>query len=168
MKWLDTARAYKKNDPAVRSLLEVILLYPGYHALGFYRVAHFLNTIHLYFLARLVSQFGRFITQIEIHPAAKIGRRFVIDHGNGVVIGETAIVGDDCLVHHGVTLGSKVREPIKRHPTLQNGVRIGALAVLLGDITIGEGAIIGAGSVVTKDVEAHDIVAGVPAKSVKR
>lgn len=167
MRWLETAKAYKQHDPAVRSIFEVILLYPGYHAMFYYRIAHALYRCHLYFLARLVSQIGRFLTQIEIHPGAEIGRRFVIDHGNGVVIGETAIIGDDCLIHHGVTLGGKSREVGKRHPTLGNKVHIGAGAQIIGAIHIGDHAVIGAGSVVTKDVAECDIVAGVPARTIR-
>lgn len=167
MKWLDTAKAYKKHDPAVRSVFEVLLLYPGYHAMGFYRIAHFLFKCHLYFLARLISQLGRFFTQIEIHPGAVIGERFIIDHGSGVVIGETSIVGDDCLIHHGVTLGGKSREVGKRHPTLGNKVHIGAHAQIIGDIHIGDEAVVGAGSVVTKNVERCDIVAGIPARTIR-
>lgn len=168
MKWLDTARAYKKHDPAARSVLEVILLYPGYHALGFYRVARVFYNIHLYFIARLISQLGRFFTQIEIHPGALIGRRFIIDHGSGVVIGETAVVGDDCLIHHGVTLGGKSREKGPRHPRLMNHVTVGSAVQIIGNITIGNNVTIGAGSVVTKDVVDNDVVAGIPAKSIKK
>lgn len=167
MKWLDTARAYKKHDPAAHSILEVMFLYPGYHAMFYYRIAHALFQCHLKFLARLVSQLGRFMTQIEIHPGAQIGRRFMIDHGNGVVIGETAIIGDDCLLHHGVTLGGKSRQQGKRHPTLGNMVHVGAGAQILGNIHIGNGAVVGAGSVVTKDVAACDIVAGIPARTIR-
>ena len=167
MGWLDTAKAYKQHDPAARSVLEVMILYPGYHAMFFYRIAHCLNWCHLRFLARFVSQLGRFFTQIEIHPNAKIGKRFMIDHGSGVVIGETAIIGDDCLIHHGVTLGGKSRQGGKRHPTLGNMVHIGAGAQVLGNIHIGDGAVIGAGSVVTKDVVPCDIVAGIPARTIR-
>lgn len=167
MKCVDTARAYKKQDPSVKSIVEVFLLYPGFHVMGFYRIAHFLFSCHLYFLARFVSQLGRMLTQIEIHPGAKIGKRFIIDHGSGVVIGETAVIGDDCLIHHGVTLGGKSRQPGKRHPTLGNRVLVGAGAIILGDIMIHDEAVIGAGSVVTKDVKACDIVAGNPARTIR-
>ncbi|CAH2761531.1 serine O-acetyltransferase [Erysipelothrix amsterdamensis] len=167
MRFLETARAYKKQDPAVRSVLEVILLYPGYHAMGFYRIAHCFYRIKFFFVARFISQLGRFLTQIEIHPGAEIGRRFIIDHGSGVVIGQTAIIGDDCLIHHGVTLGGKSREPGKRHPTLGNKVHVGAGAQVLGNIMIHDEAVIGAGSVVTKDVARCDIVAGIPARTIR-
>lgn len=166
MKWLETAQAFKEKDPAAHSLLEIILLYPGYHAMGFYRIAHAFYRLQLYFIARLIAQLGRFFTQIEIHPGAVIGRRCVIDHGNGVVIGETAIIGDDCLIYHGVTLGATHQDPIKRHPTIMNHVTLGAGAKILGDITVYDHATVGANSVVTKDVEAHDVVAGAPARSL--
>ncbi|AMC94268.1 serine acetyltransferase [Erysipelothrix larvae] len=169
MKWIETARAYKKMDPAARSILEIILLYPGYHASGYYRVAHFFYTHKMFFIARFVSHVGRFFTQIEIHPGATIGRRFVIDHGAGVVIGETAIVGDDVFMYHQVTLGSKSHhDEGKRHPTIGNHVVIGAGAIVLGDIVIGDHAVIGANSVVTKSVEPGCVVAGNPAKLLKR
>lgn len=167
MRAYDTAKAYLKYDPAARNIFEVIVLYPGYHACGFHRCAHFFYNKKLFFTARLISQIGRWVTQIEIHPGATIGKRLVIDHGNGVVIGETAVIGDDCLIYHGVTLGAKRVEKGKRHPTLGNNVVIGAGAQVLGNINIGDGAIIGAGSIVTKDVPPNDVVAGNPAKSIK-
>lgn len=167
MKWLDTASAYKKNDPAARSRLEIILLYPGYHALGWYRISHLFYKAHLYFIARLFSQVGRFFTQIEIHPGAQIGRRLVIDHGSGVVIGETAIIGDDCLVYHGVTLGGTSNTSSKRHPTIKNNVMIGAGAKILGDITLEDGVRVGANSVVLKSVPANKTVVGSPARIVE-
>ena len=163
MKWLDTARAYKAKDASVRSIFEVILLYQGYHALGFYRVAHFFYKLHLYFIARLISQLGRLFTNIEIHPGAQIGRRLVIDHGAGVVIGETSIIGDDVLIYHGVTLGALKNKQVKRHPTIGNGVLIGAQASILGDVTVGDNAKIGAHALVLKDVEPGDTVFGIPA-----
>ncbi len=165
---IDFLNAYKKNDPAVHSLWEVALLYPGPRALFFHRIAHFLYGFKLYFLARLVSEISRLLTLIEIHPGAQIGERFVIDHGAGVVIGETAIIGNDCLIYHGVTLGgvSTLRE--KRHPTLGNGVLIGAGAKILGPIVLGDGAKVGANSVVNKDVEAQTTVAGIPARPINK
>lgn len=163
MRWLDTARAYLKNDPAARSVLDVVLLYPGYHALGFYRLAHLLWRVHLYFIARLISQLGRLMTGIEIHPQAVIGRRCVIDHGMGLVIGATAIVGDDCLLYHGVTLGAKGVGTDRRHPVVGNRVMIGAGAKVLGPITIGDDVRIGANSVVLKDVPSGVRLAGIPA-----
>ena len=168
MRWLDTAAAYKKRDPAARTVLEVVLLYPGYHAVAFHKISHFFYKCHLYFIARMVSQWGRFFTQIEIHPGATIGRRLVIDHGNGIVIGETAVIGDDCLIYHGVTLGGSSLDHVKRHPTLGNNVMVGAGAKLIGNIVIGNNVKVGANAVVTKDIVDDDVVAGVPAKSIKR
>lgn len=159
-------KAYKKNDPALRSFLE-FLLYPGIHALFFHRIAHPLYKVHLYFLARFISQWSRFFTGIEIHPGARIGKRLVIDHGMGIVIGEQSIIGDDCLLYHGVTLGSKDNKSIRRHPELKDHVLVGAHAQLLGGITVGSHAVIGANSVVTKDVEEKTVVAGNPARFIK-
>lgn len=149
---IDFLNAYKIYDPAAKSILEVALLYPGPKAVFFHRISHFLYQMELFFLARLVAEISRSITLIEIHPGAKIGRRLVIDHGCGVVIGETAEIGDDCIIFHGVTLGGLKFDPIKRHPTVSNKVLIGAGAKVLGPITLGEGCRIGANSVVTKDV----------------
>lgn len=167
MRAIDTAKAYLKHDPAARNILEVMLLYPGFHACGFYRTANWFYTRKLYFIARFISQVGRWFTQIEIHPGASIGFRLVIDHGNGVVIGETSVIGNDCVIYHGVTLGAKKVEHGKRHPSIGNSVIIGAHAQILGPITIGDYAVIGAGSVVTKNVEENDVVAGNPAMSLK-
>lgn len=159
----DFLKAYKNYDPAAKSLLEVFLCYPGVKAIGFHRIAHDLYLAKLYILARLVSEISRLLTGIEIHPGAKIGKRVVIDHGMGVVIGETAIVGDDCLIFHGVTLGGKNFEDVKRHPSIGNKVIIGAGAKILGNITIGDNSVVGANSVVTKDVPSGVIVTGIPA-----
>lgn len=159
-------KAYRKNDPAAKSLLEVLLLYPGVKALAFHRVAHLFYRWRLYFLARLVSEISRWITLIEIHPGARIGKRFVIDHGAGVVIGETAQIGDDCFIYHGVTLGGVSLGQGRRHPLLENGVMVGAGSKVLGPLTLGEGAVVGAGSVVVKDVPAGTTVAGVPARPI--
>jgi len=156
-------KAYKNYDPAAKSLLEVFLCYPGVKAIGLHRVAHDLYLAKLYTLARIVSEISRFLTGIEIHPGAKIGKRVVIDHGMGVVIGETAEVGDDCLIFHGVTLGGKNFEDIKRHPTIGKKVIIGAGAKVLGNIKIGDDSVIGANSVVTRDVPSGVIVTGIPA-----
>lgn len=154
----DTARSILKRDPAAKSLLEVILLYPGFHVLFWHRIAHALYKVKLYFLARLISNIGRFTTGIEIHPGAKIGRRCFIDHGLAVVIGETAVIGDDCLIYHGVTLGGMGSSPnAKRHPTLGNRVVVGANALVLGDITIGDDAKIGANALINKDVMPGEI-----------
>lgn len=155
------------EDPAARSVLEVLLCYPGLHALWAHRIAHWLWAHRLRLPARLFSHTGRFFTGIEIHPGATLGRRLFIDHGMAVVIGETAEIGDDVLMYQGVVLGGTSLEKTKRHPTIGNGVVIGAGAVLLGPITVGEGARIGAGSVVVKSVPPHTTVVGVPARSVE-
>ena len=143
---------YKSYDPAAKSLLEIALLYPGPKALVMHRIANKLYKAHFYFLARLVAEISRWMTGIELHPGATIGRRLVIDHGVGVVIGETAVIGDDCIIFHGVTLGGVKFDPVKRHPTVGNRVMIGTGAKVLGPITIGDGATIGANSVVIRDV----------------
>lgn len=158
----DTAKDIQKRDPAAKSLIEVILLYPGYHAILFHRVAHLLYKAHLYFLARLISQISRTLTGIEIHPGAQIGKRLFIDHGMGVVIGETAIIGDDCLIYHQVTLGGMSAKDEKRHPTLGNNVMVGTGAKVLGNIHIGDNVKIGANCIVIKDVEAGKTIIGVP------
>ena len=155
------------KDPAARSMLEVIFCYPGLHALWFHRLAHFLWCHKLRFLARFVSHIGRFLTGIEIHPGAKIGRRFFIDHGAGVVIGETAEVGDDVLMYQGVVLGGTTLDKGKRHPTIGNDVVMGTGAVALGAITIGDGARIGSGSVVVKSVPPGATVVGIPGRIVE-
>ncbi len=155
------------KDPAARNILEVLFCYPGLHALWLQRIAHFLWTHKLKLLGRLVSHLNRFLTGIEIHPGAKIGRRFFIDHGMGVVIGETADIGDDCLIYQGVVLGGTSLEKKKRHPTVGNNVVIGAGATLLGAIRIGDGAKIGSGSVVVKDVPPGATVVGVPGRIVE-
>ena len=152
-----------KNDPAARTKLEVLLLYQSIHVLIFYRIAHGLYKIKLFFLARLVSQLGRFFTGIEIHPGAKIGKGLFIDHGMGVVIGETAELGDNVTIYHGVTLGGTGKDKGKRHPTVGNNVIIGCGAKILGPISIGDGAKIGANSVVLKDVPKGKTAVGIPA-----
>jgi len=154
------------KDPAARSLLEVLFCYPGLHSIWMHRVAHFLWTHRLYFLARLISHINRWLTGVEIHPGAKIGRRFFIDHGMGVVIGETSEIGDDVLMYQGVVLGGVTLEKKKRHPTIGNGVVIGAGAILLGPIKVGDGAKIGSGSVVIKSVPPGATVVGVPGRVV--
>ncbi|MDD5120593.1 MAG: serine O-acetyltransferase [Candidatus Omnitrophica bacterium] len=161
-------RAAQKRDPAAKSFMEVILLYPGLHALVYYRIAHALYAVHLFFLARFISQAGRFFTGIEIHPGAKIGKRFFIDHGLGVVVGETAIVGDDVLLYQGTTLGGTGIIKGKRHPTLGNNVVVGAGAKVLGNITIGDNSYIGANAVVIKDVPPNSTVVGVPGRVTKQ
>ena len=164
----DQIVSMKKRDPAARSLLEIILCYPGLHALFFHRIAHVLWNYKLYLIARFVSHISRFLTAIEIHPAAKIGKRFFIDHGVGVVIGETAQVGDDVFIYHQVTLGATTSKKIKRHPTIGNGVIIGAGAKLLGPINVGKEAKIGANSVVVTDVPPGATMVGIPAKEFKK
>ncbi len=155
------------KDPAARSVLEVIFCYPGLHALWVHRLAHFLWRHKLRFLARLLSYINRFLTGIEIHPGAKIGRRFFIDHGAGVVIGETAEIGDDVLLYQGVVLGGTTLEKTKRHPTVGNNVVMGTGAVALGAITIGDGARIGSGSVVVKSVPPGATVVGIPGRIIE-
>lgn len=156
-------------DPAARNRINVILNYPGVHAVFFFRINHFLWNIHLKILARFLSQIARFFTGIEIHPGATIGKRFFIDHGMGVVIGETTIIGDDCILYQGVTLGGvgTGEHKVKRHPTLQNNVMIFAGAKIIGDVTVGENSIVGASSVVLKDVPPNCTVIGIPGRIVK-
>lgn len=164
----DDAINIKNKDPACKSIVSVILLYPGFHILIFHRLSHMLYNLKLYFLSRLISQIGRFFTGIEIHPGAKIGRRLFIDHGLGVVIGETAEIGNDCIIYHGVTLGGTGKDKIKRHPTIKNNVIIGCGAKVLGPITVGNNVKIGAMSVVLKNVKDGTTVVGIPAKEVKK
>jgi serine O-acetyltransferase len=161
----DIATALEK-DPAARSTLEVLLCYPGVHALALQRVAHALWGSRLYTLARAVSHLARLLTGIEIHPGAKMGRRVFIDHGMGVVIGETAEVGDDCTIYQGVTLGGTSLEPGKRHPTLDKGVVVGAGAKVLGPFTVGAGARIGSNSVLVKAVPPGATAVGIPARVI--
>ena len=163
----EDVRMVFERDPAAKSTLEVILTYPGLHALWFYRVAHRLYRGRHYVLARMISQFARFVTGIEIHPGAKIGHRLFIDHGTGVVIGETAEVGDDVTLYQGVTLGGTGKEHGKRHPTIGDRVMISSGAKVLGAITIGDDCKIGAGAVVVKPVPPHCTVVGVPGRIVR-
>lgn len=156
------------NDPAAANVLEIILCYPGLHALILYRLAHRLYKWHIPLIPRMISYGTRIITGIEIHPAAKIGRRFFIDHGEGVVIGETAEIGDDVLIYQQVTLGGTGKEHGKRHPTLGNGVIVGAGAKILGNITLGDNVRVGAGSVVIEDVPENSTVVGIPGRIIKR
>lgn len=161
----DIGTIYRK-DPAARDLLEVIFCYPGFHALLLHRVAHKLWVWKVPVLPRLISTFARFLTGIDIHPGATIGRRFFIDHGMGVVIGETTEIGDDVLIYQGVTLGGTSSKQEKRHPTLKRGVVVGAGAKVLGNITIGSYAKVGAGSVVVSEVPDHATVVGIPGRVV--
>jgi serine O-acetyltransferase len=162
----DDIRSVFERDPAARSTVEVLLAYPGLHAVWSHRVAHRLWRWRLKLIARLLSQLTRWLTGIEIHPGATIGDRFFIDHGMGVVIGETAEIGDDCTLYHGVTLGGTSREKQKRHPTLGKGVVVGAGAKILGSIMIGDNARVGCNSVVVKDVPAGATVVGIPGRIV--
>lgn len=163
----ETLRAYQARDPAARSRLEIFLLYPGVHATLYHRMAHFLYCRRLKFLARCVSQWSRFWTGIEIHPGAVVGRRLVIDHGAGIVIGETAQLGDDVLLYQGVTLGGTGKDVGKRHPTLGSNVMVGAGARVLGPITVHDNVRIAAGAVVLQDVPPGATAVGVPAQIVR-
>jgi serine O-acetyltransferase len=156
------------RDPAARSVLEVLVCYPGLHALYFHRIAHWCWSGNLKIVGRLVSHVGRFLTGIEIHPGARLGQGLFIDHGNGVVIGETSEIGEDVTIYQGVTLGGTSLEKKKRHPTIGNGVVIGAGATILGPITVGDNSRIGSGSVVVKDVPPNSLVVGVPGQVIYR
>ncbi|MCE5300937.1 MAG: serine O-acetyltransferase [Spirochaetia bacterium] len=164
MSLIDDIKVVFDRDPAAKNIFEVIFLYPGFHALINHRMAHFLWKLKIPLLPRIISAFSRFLTGIDIHPGASIGRRFFIDHGMGVVIGETAIIGDNVLLYQGVTLGGTGKEKGKRHPTLGNDIVIGAGAKVLGNITIGNNVKIGAGSVVIRDVPDNCTAVGVPAR----
>ena len=158
------AKNISEKDPASRNAIYVILLYPGFHALLFYRIAHFFSNLKLKFIARLISQIARFLTGIEIHPGAKIGKRLFIDHGMGIVIGETTTIGDNCTIYHGVTLGGTGKDKYKRHPDLGDNVTVGCGAKVLGPIKIGNNVKIGANAVVLKDVPDNSTVVGIPGK----
>ena len=164
---LEDARNIQRKDPAARTVLEVILLYPGFHILVYHRIAHWLFEHKHFFLARWVSQRGRHKTGIEIHPGAKIGKRLFIDHGMGIVIGETAEIGDDCTIYHGVTLGGTGKDTGKRHPTIGNNVLISTGAKVLGPFTVGDNSRIGANAVVLQEVPPDSTVVGVKARVVK-
>ena len=161
-------RTAQKKDPAAKSFIEILLLYQGLHALVSYRVAHIFYKAGMFFIARWISQTARFLTGIEIHPGAKIGKRFFIDHGMGVVIGETAIIGDDVLLYQGVTLGGTGIQKGKRHPTVGNNVVVGTGAQVLGNITVGDNSYIGANAVVIKDIPPNSTVVGVPGRITKQ
>ncbi len=164
----ETLNAYKARDPAARSSLEILLLYQGVHAIIYHRFAHFLYRHRLRFLARMVSQWSRHFTGIEIHPGATIGHRLVIDHGMGTVIGETAEIGDDCLLYQGVTLGGTGKDHGKRHPTLGNNVLVGSGAKVLGPFTVGDNARIAANAVVLQAVPPDATAVGIPARIVRK
>ena len=163
----ETLAAYQARDPAARSKLEVLLLYPGVHATMYHQAAHFCYCHNLKFLARTISQWSRFWTGIEIHPGAKSGRRLDIDHGMGIVIGETAEIGDDCLLYHGVTLGGTGKDQGKRHPTIGNNVLVSTGAKVLGPFKVGDGARIAANAVVLKEIPENATAVGVPARVVR-
>ena len=162
----EDANNIKEKDPAANNILYVILMYQGFHSLVFHRIAHWFYKCHLFFLARLISQIARFFTGIEIHPGAKIGRRLFIDHGMGIVIGETATIGNDCTIYHGVTLGGTGKDKKKRHPDLGDNVLVGCGAKILGPIKIGDNVKIGTNSVVLKDVQENTTIVGIPGKEI--
>ena len=164
---METLEAYQRRDPAARSKLEIFLLYQGVHAILFHRVSHWLYKHNLLFLARLNSQIARHLTGIEIHPGATIGRRLVIDHGMGIVIGETAEIGDDCLIFHGVTLGGTGKDQGKRHPTIGNNVMISSGAKVLGPFKVGDNARIASNAVVLREVPEDATAVGIPAQIVR-
>ncbi|MBR2048491.1 MAG: serine O-acetyltransferase [Oscillospiraceae bacterium] len=163
----ETLEAYQRNDPAARSKVEILLLYNGLHATILYWLSHWCYRHKLIFIARFVSQFAKWLTGVEIHPAATIGRRLVIDHGTGIVIGATTEIGDDCLIYQGVTLGGTGVMQGKRHPTLGNNVMVGSGAKVLGPIKIGDNARVAANSVVLREVPANSTVVGVPGRIVR-
>lgn len=160
--------AYQSRDPAARSKLEIFLLYSGFHAVFWYRLSHWLFLHNRFFLARLVSQLTKFFTGIEIHPGATIGRGLVIDHGSGVVIGETTVIGDDCTLYQGVTLGGTGKDTGKRHPTLGNNVLVGSGAKVLGPFQVGDNSKIASNAVVLKEIPPDSTAVGVPAKVVRQ
>ena len=168
MKMIEDIRSVFKRDPAARNVFEIITCYSGVQAVIIYRFTHLLWRYKLYWLARFISTFARWITGIEIHPGAIIGRRFFIDHGMGVVIGETAEIGDDCMMYHGVTLGGTSWDKVKRHPTLKDGVIIGAGAKILCPITLGKNVRVGSNSVVVRSVDDNCTVVGIPGRILKK
>jgi serine O-acetyltransferase len=168
MKIIEDVRSVFARDPAARNVFEVLTCYSGVQAVLLYRLTHFLWRYRLYWLARFISTFARWVTGIEIHPGAVIGRRFFIDHGMGVVIGETAVIGDDCMLYHGVTLGGTTWDKVKRHPTLKNGVVIGAGAKILGPIILGENVRVGSNSVVVRSIDDNETVVGIPGRIVRK
>ncbi|NMA66070.1 MAG: serine O-acetyltransferase [Clostridiaceae bacterium] len=167
-KWYEEAKSIYERDPAARSVWQVIFQYSGYKAVRMYRIAHWFHVRGFYFIARAISQFARHKTGVEIHPGAKIGKCLFIDHGMGIVIGETAEIGDYCTIYHGVTLGGTGKDKGKRHPTIGNNVLISAGAKILGPFTVGDNAKIGANAVVLTEVEENTTVVGVPGRAVKR
>jgi len=168
MKMIEDIRSVFKRDPAARNVFEIITCYSGVQAVIIYRFTHLLWRYKLYWLSRFISTLARWITGIEIHPGAVIGRRFFIDHGMGVVIGETAEIGDDCMMYHGVTLGGTSWDKVKRHPTLKDGVIIGAGAKILGPITLGKNVRVGSNSVVVRSIDDNCTVVGIPGRVLKK
>ena len=168
MKIIEDIRSVFDRDPAARNMFEIITCYSGVQAVIIYRLTHLLWRYKLYWLARFISTFARLITGIEIHPGAIIGRRFFIDHGMGVVIGETSEIGDDCMIYHGVTLGGTSWDKEKRHPTLMDGVIIGAGAKILGPVTLGKNVRVGSNSVVVRSIDDNETVVGIPGRVVRK
>ena len=168
MKMIENIRSVFKRDPAARNVFEILTCYSGVQAVIIYRFTHLLWKYKLYWLARFISTLARWITGIEIHPGAVIGHRFFIDHGMGVVIGETAEIGDDCMMYHGVTLGGTSWDKVKRHPTLKDGVIIGAGAKILGPITLGKNVRVGSNSVVVKSIDDNCTVVGIPGRVLEK
>ena len=164
----NTIKVIRERDPAATSSLQVVLLYPGFHAVLFHRLSHRLYKMKWYFLARLISQTTKFFTGIEIHPGATIGKGLFIDHGSGVVIGETAVIGDNCTIYQGVTLGGTGKHTGKRHPTLGNNVMVGAGAKVLGPFKVGDNSKIAAGAVVLDEIPENSTAVGIPARVIKR
>ncbi|HIE78866.1 MAG TPA: serine O-acetyltransferase [Candidatus Thioglobus sp.] len=167
MKFIEDINSVFDRDPAARNIFEIVTCYSGVQAMIFYRLTHWLWSIKLKWLARYISTLARWFTGIEIHPGAQIGRRFFIDHGMGVVIGETSEIGDDCMLYHGVTLGGITWDKVKRHPTLKNNVVIGAGAKILGPVTLGNNVRVGSNSVVVKSIDDNQTVVGIPGKVLK-
>ena len=168
-KWLNNEiENIMEKDPAAKSKFEVFFLYPSLQSVIYYKISSFFYKYKIFFIARLVSQFARFMTGIEIHPGAKVGKKVFFDHGMGIVVGETAIIGDNCIIFHGVTLGGVTSTKTKRHPTLENNVIVGAGAKILGNILIGENSRIGANSVILKDIPKNSVAVGVPGKILKK
>ena len=168
MRIIEDVRSVFARDPAARNVFEILTCYSGVQAVIFYRLTHFLWRYKLRWLARFISTLARWVTGIEIHPGAVIGRRFFIDHGMGVVIGETTIIGDDSMLYHGVTLGGTTWDKVKRHPTLKNGVVIGAGAKILGPVTLGNNVRVGSNSVVVRSIDDNETVVGIPGRIVRK
>ena len=168
-KWLNNEiENIMEKDPAAKSKFEVFFLYPSLQSVIYYKISSFFYRYKAFFIARVISQFSRFMTGIEIHPGAKIGEKVFFDHGMGIVVGETAVIGDNCVIFHGVTLGGVASTKTKRHPTLENNVTVGAGAKILGNITIGENSKIGANSVILKDIPKNSVAVGITGRIVQK